>query len=160
MKISAVIAAGCLSLVSATWTASADQQQAPAQTPSTGSGQVGSGSGVNSDPATQGTTDRAGQTPRPSGTSGTAGRPPTGSVLVERPSSGGSGGTRSPEDGGSAQGATSQEGDRTRAASDSKPTKSGKTARHPQKHRSGVNKSQNEKAAQGRTSGGDNSSPR
>jgi hypothetical protein len=77
MKISAVIAAGCLTLALGAWTSDGAAQQ-PAQRPGA-STPVGSGGGVRTDPATQGTTDRAGQTPRPA----TPGGQPSGSVAVE-----------------------------------------------------------------------------
>jgi len=76
MKISAVIAAGCLTLALGAWTGAAQQ---PTQRPSGSSSPVGSGGGVRTDPATQGTTDRVGQTPRPATPSGQ----PSGSVGVD-----------------------------------------------------------------------------
>jgi len=78
MKISAVIAAGCLTLALGAWTSDVAAQQ-PTQRPSGSSGAVGSGGGVRTDPATQGTTDRAGQTPHPATPSGQ----PSGSVAVD-----------------------------------------------------------------------------
>ena len=78
MKISAVIAAGCLTLALGAWTSDGAAQQ-PTQRPSGPSSAVGSGGGVRTDPATQGTTDRAGQTPRPATPSGQ----PSGSVGVD-----------------------------------------------------------------------------
>jgi hypothetical protein len=75
MQISAVIAAGCLTLALGAWTSDGAAQQ-PTQRPGAS---TPVGSGVRTDPATQGTTDRAGQTPRPA----TPGGPPSGSVAVE-----------------------------------------------------------------------------
>lgn len=76
MKIKSVVAAGCVTLALGAWTASGSAQQ-PTQTPPSGTTQAGSGGSVNTDPKTQGTTDRAGQTPqKPTGNTGQ----PTGSL--------------------------------------------------------------------------------
>ncbi len=70
MKLTMLMASGCVVLMLGTWT-SAAQSGSPATTPTqqTGSGGANSPSG---DPSTHGTTDRAGQTPEPIGTGGTA----------------------------------------------------------------------------------------
>ena len=113
MKISAVIAAGCLTLALGAWTSDGAAQQ-PTRRPSGSSTPVGSGGGVRTDPATQGTTDRVGQTPRPA----TPGGQPSGSVGVDDRSP--SDNTAEPRQGG------------VGATDESKPTDDGDHAGTPQ----------------------------
>jgi hypothetical protein len=70
MTLKMLTASGCMVLALGTW-ANAPQVGSPATSPTeqTGSGGASSPAG---DPSTHGTTDRAGQTPEPTGTGGTA----------------------------------------------------------------------------------------
>jgi hypothetical protein len=159
MKISAVIAAGCLSMALGAWTSAAVQQTSPQAPVTTGSSQVGSGTGVNTDPGTQRTTDRAGQTPRPAGTNpGT----PSGSLGGDQNTSGGTRGTTggTAEKGGSTRGSgaastrqdQSAQGSNKRGSdANTRPTKksgkSGSRTRHT--HPSGATNSRNTRGTSG-----------
>lgn len=68
MKLKMLIAAGGMVLMCSNWT-SASQAGSPATTPTN---QTGGSTGPSGDPSSHGTTDRAGQTPQPIGTGGTA----------------------------------------------------------------------------------------
>jgi hypothetical protein len=71
MKMRFVASAAAIVFTLATSTPTAGAQQTSPQSPGTGATQAGSGRGVPTDPKTQGTTDRAGQTPRvPTGAEG------------------------------------------------------------------------------------------
>jgi hypothetical protein len=70
MKLNTLITTGCMALVFGTYS-SAWQTGSPATTPTDQSGTAGP-TGSSGDPSTHGTTDRAGQTPQPIGTGGTA----------------------------------------------------------------------------------------
>jgi hypothetical protein len=91
-----VVAAGCVALAVGTFSSA----QTSTQAPSRGTTQAGSGSGVKTDPATQGTTDRAGQSPQPvvgsdqpSGSVGTTGTREPGNAQGTGSTGGGTGAT-------------------------------------------------------------------